>query len=200
MDDTNKKLEEQFKLLPAELREFIVSEELTTDLKNISNRYQLTDEQGSILETQTLIILLGLDYTNKYRDNLTEKLKAPVNIINSIVNEVKEKVFRNVASQLAEVQIGIEKVDKETAEKENTGGIEIENPEKMLEATNGEALLEDGKELDRDKILTDIETPPTKPQPQGTAVDQKLGGIARSIEIPKKNYPSGRDPYREPIE
>src|SRR3989344_9538360 len=118
MDDTNKKLEEQFKLLPAELKKFIVSEELTTDLKNISSRHQLTDEQGSVLETQTLIILLGLDYTNKYRDNLTAKLGAPADIINSIVNEIKERVFRKVAPQLAEIQIGIERVDKETAEKE----------------------------------------------------------------------------------
>jgi len=196
MDDTNKKLEEQFKLLPAELKKFIVSEELTTDLKNISSRHQLTDEQGSVLETQTLIILLGLDYTNKYRDNLTAKLGAPADIINSIVNEIKERVFRKVAPQLAEIQIGIERVDKETAEKENAGGVEIENPEERLEAPNKEELLEDGRELDRDKILTDIETPT---EPQGTIIDQKLGGIARLTEIPKKNYPSGRDPYREPM-
>ena len=172
MDDTNKKLEEQFKLLPAELKKFIVSEELTTDLKNISSRHQLTDEQGSVLETQTLIILLGLDYTNKYRDNLTAKLGAPADIINSIVNEIKERVFRKVAPQLAEIQIGIERVDKETAEKENAGGVEIENPEERLEAPNKEELLEDGRELDRDKILTDIETPT---EPQGTIIDQKLG-------------------------
>ena len=196
MDDTNKKLEEQFKLLPAELKKFIVSDELTTDLKNISSRHQLTDEQGSVLETQTLIILLGLDYTNKYRDNLTAKLGAPADIINSIVNEIKERVFRKVAPQLAEIQIGIERVDKETAEKENAGGVEIENPEERLEAPNKEELLEDGRELDRDKILTDIETPT---EPQGTIIDQKLGGIARLTEIPKKNYPSGRDPYREPM-
>jgi hypothetical protein len=101
MDDLLKNnFKEQYYNLPVELQKAIASSDLPNKLEDISRRNKLMIDQAGNLETETLIILLGLEPLKDYEDNLVKNVGLNRSLAITVAHDVDELIFKNIRETL----------------------------------------------------------------------------------------------------
>jgi hypothetical protein len=128
MDDSlEQELKKQFEALPAELQQAISSVNLSEKLQEIVKNNKLMIDQASKLETETLIVLFGLEPLENFTNNLVENIGLSAIQASVITHDVNESIFKSVRESLK--NIGDQMA---TTNKENSGAINTEStPEKV---------------------------------------------------------------------
>lgn len=211
--------------LPSYIREALSKIDWAREIVEIGKKHGLHVDEMGALQTETVMVLVGLVHPNDYAKNLRTELHIPRLTVDLIVEDVNEKIFKNIRQALIDFLI------TEQQEAENP------QPEKIFEST--------GIELSAEKAPT-IEVPPPAEatvnpsdrsilEHSGIMVDEDIvdmdadlaidrKGLLETLENPphhvissklsdavisppektkyedKKPIRSSSDPYREPIQ
>src|SRR5437016_6180323 len=87
---------ERLNNLQPEIRNAIMSSNYDKELYDISQKYKLSIEQMGKLELNTTLVMIGHTHPDEYRGELIEDLKLPAETVDAIVNDVNEKVMKNI--------------------------------------------------------------------------------------------------------
>ncbi len=102
MKDTNihEMIKERFEKLPPKLQEAITSTEVALKLREISQEHHLHIDQGQVLENETYMVLLGIEQSENYKENLKKELRVPEAKAIEISNDVAKEIFLSVRNTL----------------------------------------------------------------------------------------------------
>lgn len=121
--------------LPAEIKQAIYSIDYPQKLQEIVRNNKLMIDQAGKLETETTLVMAGIEPMNKYVNNLISNVGLSSIQASVIAHDVNESIFKNIRETLKKINDQIIEEDKtlteaETPTKENiiTG---IENPENI---------------------------------------------------------------------
>ena len=99
-DDAQNIIAEQLKNLPQELRDAILAVDYPTKLQTITKNNKLMIDQAGKLETQTSLVLLGLEPLTDYVSNLRENLDLSKDEALAVAHDADELIFKNVRETL----------------------------------------------------------------------------------------------------
>lgn len=113
-------LRRQAQVLPDEVREFIARADWDRAVGAVSERFQLSPENASTLQTETILVLAGLVHPNEFKEALKGELVEvdPV-VIDTIAAEIGVAVFAPVRAALEEF-FAMQEEAEETAESQKS--------------------------------------------------------------------------------
>jgi len=111
-------LETQFDKLPESLQAFIVSGNFKESIKNIRVSLNLDDKKQTVIENETLMVLLGLESLSDLEKNLKDNAGLTQERALNVVKEIAEKMISPVETDLREF---LEEELREELQEENVG-------------------------------------------------------------------------------
>lgn len=206
MEISLEEIQKKFESLPEDLKWAIMAANVDDNIIEIGQKENLTVEQMGQLSLETHMVMFGFTHPDKFEESVKNSLKLPEEKTHAIVNDVNEKILKEIREKLMNPSKNEEEEEKDT-EILKSAGIEI-IPEK-LEINSPSPT--------RSRPLENESTTITlgRPASDGThpILTQKLSGVMKnpvvetdhSIEnITKEEKTSGNkadvpkiDPYRE---
>lgn len=182
--ETEQLIADSFKKLPPELQKAVAAIPLSTIVQDIANKKDLHIDQSGALYAETLLVLIGVEKLTDLATNIKTGLAIDDNLTQLIVNELNERVFKEIRKFLQEPAAQIENTPTEpittppvNPERERTL-YEIENPKPVTPSTIPRGP-EKPWEITKQQITKDFNA--SKQQTPDTQIKQN----------------SGPDPYRE---
>lgn len=132
-DETLNQLKEQFETLPEEVQQAIVDTNLPDKLQQVVKKNQLMIDQAGILETETDLVLYGIEPLENYTANLARQLQLPKDKALAIAHDVDDLIFKNIRDSLKKINEEVIAAENEAAKTPGTPSKEetlagIENP------------------------------------------------------------------------
>ena len=164
-------IDEQMKKLPPEVREAIVSLDYDAKLTEIFKRQKLLIDQAEILETETSLVMLGLEPISNYIANLVKNMEISKEKAGEIAIDVNENIFKKIRASLEKMDAGMimgsvsEEINKEEeapVTKFTNSNEEILNRDQILNEIEDPSSIQDG---DRTMIMHPAK-PPTNLKPE----------------------------------
>jgi len=196
METTQKEIiEKQIKKLPKDIRDAIIATDLPNKFKTISTKHALRIDQATALETETMLVLLGLEHPDDYTKNLMEEANLLHDKAEKIAEETSRMIFLPIRTSLQKFH----EAEKEKFGKEAKAA-EEEKPEERIDrrtsktdsvSTSSDTSLQIPEpdifreKLEKQMHMAKTETSVHKPDAET---------IHTALKTPKA------DPYREPIE
>ena len=172
--DIQSMIRERFSDLPPKLQEAITSTDVTSKLRELTQKHRLHIDQGQKLENETYMVLLGIEDAEKYEGNLQRELKIPHKEAKKVAQDVAKEIFLSIREAL-----------KETAEPS-------QEPVRKTETYEQRVARE------TDSVTSSINTPSSVEEKMDKLPDVKE---EQKKEVHAKETPRyTTDPYREPIE
>lgn len=136
--DTQQIIKDRLQVIPEDIRTAIKSVDLAGKFEEIANKHGLHIDQNGNLQTETLLVMIGLEPTKDFVDNIHKELEVSMQEAQSIANDVNDQIFKNI-------RLSLRKMSEEAGEEyieidNNSSSIRIQNP-------------------------TSVNTTPTPPQP-----------------------------------
>jgi hypothetical protein len=160
-EDVQKLIFDKFQQLSPQLQKAITSADFSTNLRAIANRYKLHFDQIGALETETMLVLLGVEDP----DNFLKNIQTQAGLTRSMAETMAVEINRVIFSPIRQYMI------------QNTDRFKVPN-----EPQNPEPKSQ--LSLSKEDILSEIESPNfdhtaifAKPQPDydGHGLEQPLG-------------------------
>ncbi len=85
--------------LPAPIRAFFVDGKVETVAKNLTQKYQLHIDQGTVVEREIIMLLLGLNSPDEFMQALAEDARLDRQAVESIARDVNEMIFVPLRAQ-----------------------------------------------------------------------------------------------------
>ncbi|MES3031448.1 MAG: hypothetical protein V4697_03490 [Patescibacteria group bacterium] len=218
-------IKEKFQQLPEDIKAAIKSNDLAAKFDAISERHGLHVDQSGSLQTETLLVMLGIEDSDAYVDNIRKELDISQNEAESIAQDVNQEIFKGIRTSLRTMEeTNEEEVVEETPEPitppsiptptpdissiEKAGQFTLEKPEPIPASVqynevplNREAILK-GIESDAEPMMDHLLTAPVvSPQKVEVKVPENLPTVGEANAAPKppaeKPKPYTADPYRE---
>lgn len=99
--ETNQKLiEERVAMLPPYIRTALGNINWGPEILNIGKKFGLHVDEMGTLQTETVLVLVGLVHPNEYPANLRQELHVPQEKIDGIVKDVNEKILKTIRQSL----------------------------------------------------------------------------------------------------
>ena len=122
MDDTlTQNLKKQFDALPSNVQKAISAVDLSTKLQQIVKNNKLMIDQAGKLETETVLVLFGLEPLENYVNNLVKKIGLSGIQASIIAHDVNELIFKDIRETLKIINDGLLKEEGGTAETTKNG-------------------------------------------------------------------------------
>lgn len=99
--DTQTIIRERLRVAPKEMRDFLQSDTLDTQIRLISEEYNLSPEQETAFENATALALLGMMDDADYQTMLREGIGITETTAAAIAETADENIFSRVAEPLA---------------------------------------------------------------------------------------------------
>lgn len=113
--ETNQKLiEERVAMLPPYIRAALDNINWGPEILNIGKKHGLHVDDMGTLQTETVLVLVGLVHPNDYPANLKQELHVPQEKIDGIVKDVNEKILKTIRQSL------IDFIEHEDAQEKGT--------------------------------------------------------------------------------
>ncbi len=182
--DIQKIIETQIALMPKSVKDAIKEIHFTEQIRSIAQKNGLRIDQAGVVETETMLTLLGLEHPDAFVKNLTKEGALSSAQAEVVARDVNEIIFKNIKHALVEM----------------SGGIEAEKPTPSTPSTEtmSAAKIQDSvaRVMPNDIAKTKLEQSFRIP-PQTTTVT--LPQTQAAVSTPQTRPQSGFDPYREPI-
>ncbi|MDP3726088.1 MAG: hypothetical protein Q8R36_02730 [bacterium] len=128
--DTQKIIQEQFKVLPKDVQSAILAVDLRKKLQTITEKHRLHLDQAGVLETETLFIMLGLEHPKDYIANITRELHIDAEHAKKIAVDINEQIFRPIRESLKKIhnigeESGEQKVESSGASEQTHSHTEL---------------------------------------------------------------------------
>ncbi len=135
-EETKKQLTEQYKSLPREVQQAITDTDLPKKFQQIVQENKLLIDQAGILETETILVLYGIEPLENFVVNISRELNLPKDKAMAIARSVDELIFKSVRSTLREINQAVIAADNEAIKTPSTPSKEetlagIENPQNI---------------------------------------------------------------------
>ena len=95
-------IKEQMTFLPKELQEAINSLDWAEIVKEIGKKYLLGEEEIDNLQTETMLVLLGLEEGEAYEKNIENEVGTSAKEAEKITDEAEQKIFTPIYNKLTE--------------------------------------------------------------------------------------------------
>lgn len=221
MDESQEIIKEQLEKLPKSIRDAIASVDLGSKIKKIADKNMLHIDQAGNLENETLFVMLGLEPTVDYKENIRKELNISRDRAQSITADIDKEVFMQIRESLKKVQNSPSDTIDKPQEKKEINHVNLETqPTKKESTIDMVKESEDIKQrVTKQQIAKSVVPPPsnlpTSEPVAGQQQDQSLkiqpsdgeekdkqqnNNENNSSPVLKKNKPYSTDPYREPIE
>lgn len=204
------------------VQEAITSADLPEKFNLISKKFNLRIDQSGVLQSQTTLVMLGLENSTDFIKNLMENAEMTKELAVAITTEVNTQIFSGIRSYLREMEtVGEEKIADTNADIEKAGNFSVEKdqsaaslPAQPAENINKTDLLNSIENPDSQSnlpinMVNSLPATATSVQPSPLVDHLMSTPIATPHEIIEKKIPSSppvpasrpsSDPYREPIE
>lgn len=96
-------LGERFEALPPSLKEAILSVDLREELKAVADETELRVDQAGNLENETVLVMMGMEPTEDYADNLARELDISGEKAQNIAEAVNERIFLPIRDAMQQV-------------------------------------------------------------------------------------------------
>jgi hypothetical protein len=146
---TQEIIEEQIQKLPKDVREAIISVDYNKKLEEIVKRQKILIDQAAKLETETSLVMIGLEPISSYINNLKDNLDLTSERAAEIARDVNETIFKPIRNSLQNIG---ENIGGESAEQ--TVPDVVTEKEIVIKSTTS-----NDPNLNRDQILNEIENP-----------------------------------------
>jgi hypothetical protein len=212
----------QYQKLPPEVQKAITATDLPTKLEQISKKYNLRIDQAGSLQVETMLIMLGLESSDDFVDNVSKNLEVSGTTAQLITADINSDILGNIRSSLMQMQaeeeikdeiasVEIEKDSQNNFSKEHVLNT-IENPTSFTATNPPINLLSEEyplvipgqkSEPTQKTVSTVIPSPtipstPVKPAPSLNMMERMMSApVSTKTETVEKKI--GPDPYREPI-
>jgi len=220
MENFTEFIKERLLSLPPEIQKAFGETDIVGEIEKIRVKFGLMYDQASVLESETMIVFLGLEEPKYLLRNIVQNAKISTEIASQIVEEIEKNILKQIKSRLVEI---LEEEDVESKKKEEKESLifdtkdsilqEIENPtpifKPVTEKIQAKNIL---PEIAPTQTLTEY-TPPILPKK--SIIEQKLTEPTRippkEIELSIRKIPQTQitpetlqkkytiDPYKEPI-
>ncbi len=212
--ETQQLIKKNFELLPREIQDAITGGNLPEKFAKISKKYALTIEQAGDIQTETMLVMLGLESSNNLISNLSDNVEIPRETARDIAGDINTDIIGSIRESLQKLEDtnDDEKLDNEAIARANTlKG--IENPTTLAQNTATPTpvnLLAEypaivaGQEAHTvpTPIATPVSAPATAPAPAVKSInllDQFMSAPVTTKNPQPQTPNTTSDPYREPI-
>lgn len=179
--ETISQLKKQFDTLPKNIQEVIINIDLSEKMQKIVEKNKLMLDKAGLLETETLLVLYGVEPLKQYINNIVKNVGLSESQAIAIAKDTDELIFKNIRESLRKINEQIEEEDKIAEESENDKINDQENvPEKtdlLSSIENPEAI----KEKENSVSLSSLKSNSMNPENTET--------IEKGIEIKLNNLP-----------
>lgn len=161
MDETTQNLKKQFDALPSNMQQAISDVNLPEKFQQVVKNNKLMIDQAGKVETETLLVLFGLEPLGNYVNNLTRKAGLSSTQASAVAHDVNELIFKNIRETLKIISEGMIKAEGDATPKPETivtkedvlAGIEDpENAKKNEESISLSSLSLNNKEAKEEEI------------------------------------------------
>ncbi|MFA6445771.1 MAG: hypothetical protein WCW14_00785 [Candidatus Paceibacterota bacterium] len=191
MTETEQIIKDQFAKLPPDIQKAIGSIDLHKTLQQVTEKNRLHIDQADHLQTNTLLVLLGLEPLSRFVESLESDLGINTAVANAIASDVNRLIFSSIRDSLHAIS---EKIKEQEAIVFAPDELDEEIPEENLtDGKKGDNNTADGasnnETLNKEDILAGIENPtpvsPTPPKLSGAGPTSQELGVANlsNIEI-----------------
>jgi hypothetical protein len=192
MSETNEILKKQIATAPKEIRAFLVKGSWLNVSREIAKKNNFSEDQTTSIEDEVLFVLIGLELKKDFKENIKRELYIPDILVRDMVDEIEERVFKEVNDFLPTEVEGETSITNPIPQKPIASVAPTQSAPANVVSTTPNNLPGAKPALD---ILQKQSSLPT------TSLEQTLSQKTTSTENPvieKKYYP-GQDPYREPV-
>jgi len=193
MEPFNKIIQDTFNSLPIGVKEALARAQWKQRVRQIALDNTLGAEKSQFLETETLLVLYGLEPPENYISNIIDGVELSEEQAEKIADEVFDKIIMEVERQLKTIDATTHKKDAETNESEPPANIKQEaehlsnNKTTTIEIPpNTLPMIEPGEGV-HDTVVSEVRSK-----------EQEVGGTDAEVRKNQNTY-GGADPYREPI-
>lgn len=208
-------IKEKLLQLPDQVQQAILSSDLKQKMRTIADKHSLMLDQTGLLQNEIFFVMLGMEPSSDFVDNVTSELNIPRSKAEMIAQDINTLIFAPIKTYLREweEQAKVENAEEKSLKEKNSaleraGGFSVE-PSLASTSADGEDSMadsEDVQESDKNDILAGIENPKpspsmSTPKPEEThtepLVDHLLGNsnsqteqkIVHKTEEPPANLP-----------
>ncbi|MFH0804535.1 MAG: hypothetical protein V1896_02955 [Candidatus Zambryskibacteria bacterium] len=189
--DYKETIKERIKILPEQLRAFMVDEKWRGDAQRVSERFSFDEEKYALFENEVFLVLLCLEPPTDFAESIKKELGIDNNMAGWIAEDVNKNIFSKVSDEITSMWQMAEQAENVT----NKVGTDFEqiilNQAKAMQPAVASPKLGYGVAKPAVDERRREETPNNLPTGEGQA-EEKPKAI--------HNYVPGTDPYREPIE
>lgn len=104
--DIQQIIKERYKELPADIQEAIKSNDLGAKFSAIAEKHGLHVDQNGALQTETILVMLGLEPTTDYVNNLQRNLDISRTEALSLADDVNNDILNSIKNSLRVMQEG----------------------------------------------------------------------------------------------
>ncbi len=102
--DTQQIIKERINELPDDIRTAIASTNLASKFDSIANKHNLHIDQNGALQTETLLVMIGLESTDDFLENVRKALEISSDEAYNIAKDVNTEILDNVRDSLRKIQ------------------------------------------------------------------------------------------------
>ncbi len=104
--DIQEIIKNRYKELPQDIQEAIKSTDLTTKFNTIAEKHNLHIDQNGALQTETILVMIGLEPSQDYISNLQRNLDIKIEEAQSIAQDVNNDILNSIKNSLKAMQAG----------------------------------------------------------------------------------------------
>lgn len=183
------------------IRTQVTSDEVAETLSQIAKDHNLHIDQASVLDEETLYVMLGLEKPDRFVGRLRERLGVSDEIATAVVKEINEKIFLSIRESLMKMQ---ESEEAGASAEVETAPTKVEIPAESPEdiGSKEDLLAEIESHAAAMPSLAEVKSnvPAIQKQVQPQATNQPAPVQAPPApKPPEKPKTYSTDPYREPL-
>jgi hypothetical protein len=106
--------------LPSDVQANFASMSWLETLRSISTKYNLTENQITVLGTETTLAFLGITSMKEYEEMLIKDLSLPKEIVDKMIGEIDTSIFKAIRPQLESTyNMNVSEAEKQNTEEES---------------------------------------------------------------------------------
>jgi hypothetical protein len=102
--DIQEIIKNRYKELPADIQQAITNTDLAGKFEKIAQKHSLHIDQNGALQTETILVMLGLEPTEDYVNNVQSNLEVSREEANAIAQDINTEILDSIRSSLRTLQ------------------------------------------------------------------------------------------------